>query len=364
LAGFSSGADLVNKAGGIDGHQIQLITMNDQADPAVAVSAANQLVSDHVVMMFEIGFETTTHQAAAIFDKYKIPMLSENDADEWRDAATYPYYFSPLTQDAKVMQLYAQATEAFGANKVVILSDSTAEAENWVSEYEAYAKEAGFSIAGNFVFSPTAVDVTTQVEQAKNTGADLLMLLSDAALPAVYSAMGSIGWVPAHTLVSYFATVSGWQQLSSSPIKSTAYYQCSSPSLPSTTADFAPSVHDALQTIINASGGQFPGDSGNILPYEIALIAKDAIEHAGVSGPALKAYLETYKNKAFLPSGDVFTWTPTNHLGNTGTLWLCNAGVTGTLDASVYDPAIQDQINKAKALKEIPLFGPGAPPTH
>jgi branched-chain amino acid transport system substrate-binding protein len=362
LAGFTAGTDLVNKAGGIDGHQIQLITLNDQADPAVAVTVANQLVADHVAMTYEIGFATTSNVEAAIFDKAKIPMLSENDTDIWRDAATYPYFFSPLTQDGKVMQLYAEATEAFGDKRVVIVSDATSEAENWVNLYKAYAKEAGITIAGNFVYPPTAVDATTQVEQAKNTGANTLLILSDAALPAVYSAMGSIGWVPAHTIVSYYATVSGWQQLSSSPIKSKAYYQCSPPALPSTTATFPPSVQSALQSIINASGGEFPGDSGIILNYEIALIAKDAIEHAGVSGPALKAYLETYRNKSFIPSGDVFTFTPTEHLGNTGRLWLCSAGVVGSLDANVYDPAIQDQIAQAPALQTVPNFGPGAPP--
>ena len=41
-------ADQTNAAGGINGHKIQILTCNDQIDPAVAAACGRKAVADHV----------------------------------------------------------------------------------------------------------------------------------------------------------------------------------------------------------------------------------------------------------------------------------------------------------------------------
>jgi len=48
LSGAQAAADVLNKAGGINGHPIQIVSCNDQLSPNLATSCADTAVSDHV----------------------------------------------------------------------------------------------------------------------------------------------------------------------------------------------------------------------------------------------------------------------------------------------------------------------------
>jgi branched-chain amino acid transport system substrate-binding protein len=359
-ANFQAGVDLVNKAGGIKGHQIQLITMNDQADPAVAVAAANELISDHVVMMDEVGFSTTIDQVIPVFDRAHIPMLSEETGDVYRDAATYPYFFPSLPANSEYNQILAEATQAVGATKVAILNDTTPISKDWVDEYKAYAKEAGITVAGTYTFPQTAVDVTTQVEQAKATGVNTLILLADAGLPQVYSALQSVGWSP--TIIgSYFIFVEGWANLLKLPLANTTYYPCVA-ALPSPTATYSPTFTNALQSILAAVGSMSPNDQQYLTTYDTALMEKAAIEHVGVNGPALKAYLEKFNNASFTSPVLEYTFTATNHEGQSAPIDICRAGQPlGPMDVGISDATIMAKIHSQPKLPLVPNFGPGDP---
>jgi branched-chain amino acid transport system substrate-binding protein len=90
----------LNQAGGIAGHQVQLILLNDQGDPATAVSAAQQLVSDHVAGVVYAGTSATVTQTVPVFMKSKVPVVMLDPLDQWADGSKYPYFFDnyPLNQ--------------------------------------------------------------------------------------------------------------------------------------------------------------------------------------------------------------------------------------------------------------------------
>jgi ABC-type branched-subunit amino acid transport system substrate-binding protein len=356
---YNAGANLLNQQGGIEGHQIQIIAINDQGDPAIAVASAKQLVSQGVIFEDYVGFSSTIDQTIPIFDKAQIPMIDEDQSDVYHDPKTYPYFFSPLQSDSAMMQMEAEAARALGKTKVVILNDTTPISQNWVAEFKAYAQEAGITVADTITYPVTSVDVSTQVQQAKATGADTVMVLADAALSNVYSAMDTIGWKPT-VLDSVFTPAEGWDDLIKSPLVDTTWYPCTS-ALPSTTATFPDQQRTAIQAVQKALGYTLPGAGGNSVVYDIALMEKDVIEHAGTSGPAMKAYLETYKDKTFTSPDNKYTYTADNHVGNTGSVYVCKAGQLGDLDGAVYDAGLMAKINAATPLTFVPTFGDGAP---
>jgi branched-chain amino acid transport system substrate-binding protein len=66
-----------NKAGGINGHPIELVTYDDQAKPDVAVPIANKLVGDDkVVAVLSATLSEPTKAAAPFVDEAKIPYVS------------------------------------------------------------------------------------------------------------------------------------------------------------------------------------------------------------------------------------------------------------------------------------------------
>jgi branched-chain amino acid transport system substrate-binding protein len=356
--GLHSGTTLINESGGIDGRQIQLVTENTQSDPAVAVSEAKGLIAEHVVAMLYAGFSDTLPQTAPIFDKYQIPMIQVETNDLYHDPYTYPYLFPVGQPDSSYMQTVAEATTALGIGKVAILTSTDPLSSEFAALYEAYAKEAGISIVSTIKYPVTAVDVTTQIEEAKATGVNAVALMADAGLSQVYKAMQSVGWTPT-IMGNEFTPAEGWADLVKTPVANTTYYPCTA-ALPSTTATYPSSYRSVLQALLKAQGFETPGDGG-IGFYESVLVLKDAIEHAGTSGPAIKSYLETYQNKNFGSPYDTFTYSSTDHRGGTVDLLICKAPTLGDLNGSVYDVPVETKIQSTAKLPFVPEFGPGAP---
>jgi ABC-type branched-subunit amino acid transport system substrate-binding protein len=60
-------ADVTNAAGGINGHKIEILTCNDQIDPAVAAACGRKAVADHVsaVLAIETDYQPQVIQAIA-----------------------------------------------------------------------------------------------------------------------------------------------------------------------------------------------------------------------------------------------------------------------------------------------------------
>ncbi len=85
---------------GIDGHQVNLVLLNDASDVTTAVNVANQLVADKSAAIVTL----TTNPAAAlqqlaVFKKAKMPVIANLEfpalASAAKQARQYPYLFSP-----------------------------------------------------------------------------------------------------------------------------------------------------------------------------------------------------------------------------------------------------------------------------
>jgi branched-chain amino acid transport system substrate-binding protein len=75
-------ADEVNKAGGINGKQIELLVQDDRSDPTEAANIATKFVSQDEVhaILGEVG-STRTLAAAPIAQNAKIPMLTPSSTN-------------------------------------------------------------------------------------------------------------------------------------------------------------------------------------------------------------------------------------------------------------------------------------------
>lgn len=64
-----------NKAGGIDGRPIELVSYDDQGKPDQAVPIANKLIGDKVAAVISAGFSAPTKAAAPVFQEAHIPYV-------------------------------------------------------------------------------------------------------------------------------------------------------------------------------------------------------------------------------------------------------------------------------------------------
>ena len=120
--GIALAVELVNAAGGIDGHPVQVLFEDDQSKPDQAVILANKLIAqDKVLILLGASFGSTTNAVAAVVDKLKVPQLS---ATAWTkaDLRLVPYTFYFLVDFETVMdQMLGYITKDLGVKKIGML---------------------------------------------------------------------------------------------------------------------------------------------------------------------------------------------------------------------------------------------------
>ncbi len=77
LNGAKLAADQINKAGGIDGRQVELVVYDDQASPKEALAIATKLIEkDKVAVGVSCSYSGATRAAAGVYQAAKVPYLS------------------------------------------------------------------------------------------------------------------------------------------------------------------------------------------------------------------------------------------------------------------------------------------------
>jgi branched-chain amino acid transport system substrate-binding protein len=164
--GMSQGAELavgvVNANGGVLGHQVQLVTQDDAADPADAVPAAQKEInSDHVVAI--IGPTSITDAVVLpLATKAKIPNLMWGGGAAF-DKETDPYFFrmSPSdTEQAEAMAVYAHSK---GWDRVALAFGNTTADQSLVPGIVASAKALGMTILNQVTITIGATSFNSEI---------------------------------------------------------------------------------------------------------------------------------------------------------------------------------------------------------
>ncbi len=300
----------INASGGIDGHAIDLDIVNDQGNPATAVSGAEKLVNDHVAGVVYAGTAATNQQTIPIFMKNKVPVVMLEPEDQWSNGTKYPYFFDNYPLNAPTMKyMVSFAKNNLHIKKLGILTDGDSFAQSILPDLLSSARQQHLPTAV-VTFSPTAVDDTPEVQSVKSKGADGVALIAETGLGSIYSAMHTIGWSPpiVTTAVAYFI---GYSSLGS--LAKTTFSNCAVALKPGQQPD-AGSV--SLLKAVTAQTGPTPNDTSMVIYNDDFLIFKAAITKYHSTDPtAIAKAIEGMKNVSFTSPDYHYTFTATNHNG-------------------------------------------------
>jgi branched-chain amino acid transport system substrate-binding protein len=311
-AGYSLFIADINAAGGIDGHQVDLVAGDDKADPATGASEARRLTQqEHVAAVLEPGTGETTFQILPVLTQAKTPtvaVLPENELDK---PATYPYYFSvyPLNSDsAKEIVKYART---LGITKLGIARDTTGFGDSYEPVIRSEALLQNLTITDTKSFAISATDVTTQIRQLKDGGADGLVILSvGAAVGHVYEALKALNWAP-KTVGTYSLLYSGRTSLGD--LAANTFFSCGIGVANGGTPD--PGL-DALVQKSNTAFGKIPTNAGGIWSVDSIRILKAAIEkYHSLDPDAIKSAIESFKGVSYTSPNFTYTYSAQEHAG-------------------------------------------------
>jgi len=296
------------------GHQFVVTNYNDKGDPATSLGIARQLVSQGNVVIMEDSLSSAQNQDQPYLMQQHVLVVNGDGAYALFNAQQNPTAFSTLPSNAQYAQLMVNWAKSHGDNNIGILSDGTSFSVELAADAQADVKAAGLTFIKTINYSPTAIDMTTPLTQAKEAGIQTLFPTGFTGVPAMVAGLKQIGWSP---------KIVGWGGLNdfgitASQVPPGTVDGCVlsyAPGQP-TSALLTPENTDLLKES-EAKIGLNPETSGIVTGYFYLLAVKHAIETANsLDGTKLAAALTATSSLSTNVPGLNLSWTTTPSVHN------------------------------------------------
>jgi ABC-type branched-subunit amino acid transport system substrate-binding protein len=320
--GLKAGHDALwnnlNEAGGIDGHPVELIALDDNSNPDRGTANVTQLITqDNVSGVAGVMYSVICAGVVPVLEQYQVPEMCGVVSGDLIDPVIPLVYGTTLEQAAyagpqveMARRLMEQSPPEGTVKAAVIYSVGSAAIEQWATAVQENIASLGWELVTTEKVPIDAIDMSNQLSKILSLEPDVMIL-----------GAGNNAWVLAgmrqladagnpFPVVSY--DVPSWstvQELNNRQF----YYVTSLAYAPPTPPDDAP----GLQRFIADTTAENVDPNG---PYVIrgylqALIFEDAFRRCGFpcDGPALQAALDqTDFDAGGIVDGNV-TITPTDH---------------------------------------------------
>jgi ABC-type branched-subunit amino acid transport system substrate-binding protein len=175
--GAKAAAAKYNAAGGVNGHQIQIETCNDQLDPNTAAACAQKAVSEKVSGVIT-GYTSFGYKIMPILESGKIPFVGlwPSTDTEWNSPETFS--FGPGTNG--LFAGIATKMHDEGCTKLDIVTAGATAGADPVKLAESAFTQAGGSVGSTITVPPTQADLSPQVAAVNKSGAGCVILLTGA----------------------------------------------------------------------------------------------------------------------------------------------------------------------------------------
>jgi branched-chain amino acid transport system substrate-binding protein len=316
----------------ICGHQIQITNYNDKGDPATSLSIARQLASQGETIVLQDSYSSPQNQIQPYLMQQHILVVNNDGAYALFNNAQNPEAFSVGPSNAQYAAEMVAYVKAHGYNDVGILSDGTSFAVELAADTQADLKAAGLKLVSTITYSPTAIDLTTPLTQAKNAGVQTLLTVGFTGVTAMVAGIKQLGWSP--HIVSWGGLHTFGITASQVPAGTVdGCYFSYTPGKPTST--LLTPENTALLKGMAAKIGTNPQTAEVLELYPALLAVKHAIETSdSLDGAKLATVLDGTSNLVTnLPGINMgFTATPQVHNG-----WPSSAMKMCTLTQGPYD---------------------------
>jgi branched-chain amino acid transport system substrate-binding protein len=163
--------DELNKSGGIDGENVELVIEDNESTEEGAVRATEQLINEEGVALL-LGASRTGPSLAMrpIAEDAEVPMISL--ASNSAIVEDSKWVFKTAQNDSVALERMVSYAEEQGWNSLGVMRDSSGLGEGVTETLTELATAAGVEVVADEKFAPDATDFTAQVVRLRNAGAD------------------------------------------------------------------------------------------------------------------------------------------------------------------------------------------------
>ena len=170
-------ADKVNKAGGINGKQIELVIGDDQCKPELATNVATKLLSDHVAAVMGHICSGATKASLALYNEAHVISMSPSATTPGLTAGgSNPMFLRTIAKDdSQAMVTSKFMLEELKVKKVAYLHDNGDYGKGFADMNRANLEKAGVETVLFEAITPDAVDFSSIVKKLRHAKADILV---------------------------------------------------------------------------------------------------------------------------------------------------------------------------------------------
>lgn len=173
LRGAQLAADHLNAAGGVDGHKVQIVALDDQTQPAQDVQQARQLVSQQVAAIVGPSVVAGCNAVSPL-------VASRGPVDYCLSPGISPsgnVWSASVKTDDLAERLLSYWKDK-GITKIGLISTTDASGKDGARAVNAAAKKAGVDVVSSADYDPTAVSATSQLQQVMSGNPQALVVWS------------------------------------------------------------------------------------------------------------------------------------------------------------------------------------------
>jgi len=305
----------INKAGGIGGRMLELVTYDTQGDATKAVQAANRLIKEDKVVAI-IGPSTTgdTMAVIPIVEKAGLPMISCAAGIKITEPAKRWVFKTAQNDNLAVAKIYENLKKK-NISRVALLTVSDSFGSSGREQLKGQAAGFGMQIISDETYGPKDTDMTAQLTKIRDSKAQAVICWGTNPGPAViarnFKQLGmkiplymSHG-VSSKKFIELAGDASEGIMLPSGRVLVADLLAKSDPQKKSLT-EFVKSYKKLYKT----DGDHFGGHA-----WDAVMLLKGAIERGGPTPAAIRDQLEKTRN--FTGIGGVFNFSPQDHAGLT-----------------------------------------------
>lgn len=203
----------LNAAGGVLGKQVVEVAVDDACDPKQAVTAANQLVADGVVMVDGHFCSASSIPASKVYADNGIIQISPASTNPQYTDDGSPFTFRTCGRDDEQGKVAAEyIADHFKGAKIAVLDDNSTYGKGIADQVRLNLKKLGVPVAYNTSFTAGDKDYSALISRLKSQGITLVYLGGYYADTGLIARQGAAqGFTPQYFSEDAAATQAFWQ---------------------------------------------------------------------------------------------------------------------------------------------------------
>ena len=160
--------DEINKAGGVNGRQLQATILDDESNATTAVNNTRKLLDQHVVAIIGSSLTQTSLAMIPLATAAKVPMISlASSSQVIQPVGDRQWIFKMPITDFHVAQVMQEYMRKKKQTKVSVIYRDDDYGKTGLSHFNDAGKRFGFEVLNSEAINARASDATTQLTHVK-----------------------------------------------------------------------------------------------------------------------------------------------------------------------------------------------------